>query len=193
MNKFKSEFLDSNANEFYQVISIWNDFQKKRLNTRDYQYYQTEVHKVVLEDLEKEFNSFIEKLKQDFKTRYLPAGKKQIEQGMIDVLISKLNLAKLTNGDVKQVLLSFVDTYKETYYLHEVKNIVGDEYKPLFFDDDIAKIERVNELAKAFDTQNIFTFIKVNEFFMLEIEEQPTNNYDLLNVLQRIANDEIFK
>lgn len=103
MNKFNSEFLNSNATKFYQVISDWNDKQKKRLNTRDYQYYQTEVHKVVLEDLEQDFNSFIEKLKQDFKTRYLPKGKKQIEQGMIDVLISKLNLAKLTNGDVKQV------------------------------------------------------------------------------------------
>lgn len=193
MNKFKSEFLDSNASNFYQVISYWNDFQKQRLNTRDYQYYQTEVKKVVQEDLEKHFNSFIETLKSDFKKRYLPKEKKQIEQSIIDVLISKLNLAKLTNGDIKQVLQAFVDTYKETYYLHEVKNIVGDEYKPLFFDDDIAKIERVNELAQAFDTQKIFTFVKVNEFFTLEIEEQPTNNYDLLNVLQRIANNEIFK
>ena len=138
MNKFNSEFLDSNASDFYQVVSDWNDKQKKRLNTRDFQYYQTEVHKIVLEDLEQDFNSFIEKLKKDFKTRYLPKGKKQIEQGMIDVLISKLNLAKLTNGDVKQVLQAFADTYKETYYLHEVKNVVGDEYKPLFFDEDIA-------------------------------------------------------
>lgn len=74
MNKFNSEFLDSNATKFYQVITDWNDKQKKRLNTRDFQYYQTEVHKVVLEDLEQDFNSFIKTLKQDLKTRYLPAG-----------------------------------------------------------------------------------------------------------------------
>lgn len=34
MKKFKSEFLDSNATKFYQVITDWNDKQKKRLNTR---------------------------------------------------------------------------------------------------------------------------------------------------------------
>lgn len=192
MNTYKSEFLHSNANKWYETVKQWNDKQKQRLNTRDYQYYQTEVHKVVFEDLETDFNNFKEQLKTDFLNRYLPKPKKALDKSIIDTLISHLQIAKFTNGNVSEILKAFKESH-ENYDLTPLKAIVGDEYKPLFFNELNAKIERVNELAQYFDKQNIFTFVKVNEFFLLEIEEQPTNNYDLLNVLQRIANDEIFK
>lgn len=192
MNKFNSEFLNSNATKFYQVISDWNDKQKKRLQTRDYQFYQTKVKEVLQEDLATDFEDFKQKLKSEFLKTYLPKEKKMLDTSIIDNLIRNLNLAKLTNGDVKEVLQAFSVNYKD-YDLTPLKAIVGDEFKFLFINELNEKIDRVNELAQVFDTQNIFTFVKVNQFFMLDIEEQPTNNYDLLNVLQRIANDKIFK
>ena len=192
MNKFNSEFLNSNATKFYQVISDWNDKQQKRLQTRDYQFYQTKVKEVLQEDLATDFEDFKQKLKSEFLKTYLPKEKKMLDTSIIDNLIRNLNLAKLTNGDVKEVLQAFSVNYKD-YDLTPLKAIVGDEFKFLFINELNEKIDRVNELAQVFDTQNIFTFVKVNQFFMLDIEEQPTNNYDLLNVLQRIANDKIFK